>query len=148
MKVRWSETALAELEDIFSYIHRHNRSAASAVVERIEGLTALLEEFPLVGHLTDEADVRVLSVVRYPFLIFYATMTRLARSSSCTCATPRKNGRNSRREFLAARYSAAFCPGFAACARPTNPVASPKHSTMTAGRSLVLWVTQAPERTA
>jgi toxin ParE1/3/4 len=72
MKVRWSETALAELEDIFSYIHRHNRSAASAVVERIEGLTALLEEFPLVGHLTDEADVRVLSVVRYPFLIFYA----------------------------------------------------------------------------
>jgi toxin ParE1/3/4 len=35
-------------------------------------LTALLEEFPLVGHLTDEANVRVLSVVRYPFLIFYA----------------------------------------------------------------------------
>jgi plasmid stabilization system protein ParE len=72
MKVRWSETALAEIEDIFSYIYERNRSAAVAVVERIEGLTTLLEEFPLIGHTTDEAEVRVLSVVRYPFLIFYA----------------------------------------------------------------------------
>jgi toxin ParE1/3/4 len=32
---------------------------------------ALLEEFPFVGHLTDEPSVRVLPVVRYPFLIFY-----------------------------------------------------------------------------
>jgi toxin ParE1/3/4 len=72
MRVRWSETALAEIEDIFSYIYDRNRSAAAAVVERIEGLTALLGEFPFVGHLTDEENVRVLSVVRYPFLIFYA----------------------------------------------------------------------------
>jgi toxin ParE1/3/4 len=70
MKVRWSETALGEIDDIFSYIFANSRSAA-AVVERIEGLTTLLAEFPLVGHLTDEAGVRVLSVVRYPFLIFY-----------------------------------------------------------------------------
>ena len=72
MKVRWSETALSELDDIFSYIHQNSRSAAVAVVQRIEALTELLEEFPLVGHLTDEAGVRVLAVVRYPFLIFYA----------------------------------------------------------------------------
>ena len=72
MKVRWSETALGEIDDIFSYIYQHNRSGAAAVVERIEGLTTLLEEFPLVGHLTDEPSVRMLSVVRYPFVIFYA----------------------------------------------------------------------------
>jgi toxin ParE1/3/4 len=72
MKIRWSETALVEIEDIFSYIYENNRAVAAAVVERIEGLTELLEEFPLVGHLTDEAGVRVLPVVRYPFLIFYA----------------------------------------------------------------------------
>jgi toxin ParE1/3/4 len=58
--------------NIFAYIYEHNRSAAVAVVERIEGLATLLEEFPLIGHITDEAEVRVLSVVRYPFLIFYA----------------------------------------------------------------------------
>jgi plasmid stabilization system protein ParE len=72
MKLRWSETALAEVEDIFSFIYENSRTAATAVVERIEGLTVLLEEFPFVGHLTDEPEVRVLSVVRYPFLIFYA----------------------------------------------------------------------------
>jgi toxin ParE1/3/4 len=72
MRIRWSETALSELDGIFSYIQQNARSAAIAVVERIEALAALLEEFPLVGHLTDEAGVRVLAVVRYPFLIFYA----------------------------------------------------------------------------
>jgi toxin ParE1/3/4 len=72
MKVRWSEAALAEIDSIFTYIYERNRSAASAVVERIEGLTILLEEFPLLGHLTDETGVRMLSVVRYPFVIFYA----------------------------------------------------------------------------
>jgi plasmid stabilization system protein ParE len=71
MKVRWSETALAEIDSIFSYIYEHNRSAASAVVERIEGLTTLLGEFPFLGHLTDETGIRMLSVVRYPFVIFY-----------------------------------------------------------------------------
>jgi addiction module RelE/StbE family toxin len=71
VKVRWSETALVEIEGIFAYIHERNRTAASAVVKRIEDLTALLAEFPLMGHLADEEGVRMLSVVRYPFLIFY-----------------------------------------------------------------------------
>jgi plasmid stabilization system protein ParE len=56
----WNRISIA-----LSYIYQSNRSAAAAVVERIEGLTALLEEFPLVGHLTDEAGVRVPTVVRY-----------------------------------------------------------------------------------
>ena len=72
MKVRWSETALAQLDDIFLYIYERNRSAALAVAKRIEDLAALLVEFPLAGLVTDEAEVRILPVVRYPFLIFYA----------------------------------------------------------------------------
>jgi plasmid stabilization system protein ParE len=72
MKVRWSETALAQLDDIFFYVYERNRSAALSVAKRIEDLAAMLGEFPLIGHLTDEAEVRVLPVVRYPFMIFYA----------------------------------------------------------------------------
>jgi plasmid stabilization system protein ParE len=71
MKVRWSQTALAQLDDIFLYIYERNRSAALSVTNRVEELAALLGEFPLLGHLTDEADVRTLPVVRYPFAIFY-----------------------------------------------------------------------------
>jgi plasmid stabilization system protein ParE len=72
MKVRWSQTALAQLDDIFLYIYERNRSAALSVAKRVEELATLLGEFPLIGHLTDEADVRTLPVVRYPFVIFYA----------------------------------------------------------------------------
>jgi plasmid stabilization system protein ParE len=72
MKVRWSQTALVQLDDIFLYIYERNRSAAFSVAKRVEELATLLGEFPLIGHLTDEADVRTLPVVRYPFVIFYA----------------------------------------------------------------------------
>jgi toxin ParE1/3/4 len=71
MKLRYSETALRELDDIFAYIHARNRSAAAAVVDRIEGLASLIGEIPFIGHLTDEQGVRMMPVVRYPFLIFY-----------------------------------------------------------------------------
>ena len=60
------------LDDIFLYIYERNRSAARSITERVEELASLLGEFPLIGHLTDEANIRTLPVVRYPFAIFYA----------------------------------------------------------------------------
>jgi plasmid stabilization system protein ParE len=71
MKVRWSRTALAQFDDIFLYIYERNRSAAISVTRRVEELASLLGEFPFIGHLTDEADIRILPVVRYPFAILY-----------------------------------------------------------------------------
>jgi plasmid stabilization system protein ParE len=38
MKVRYSETALRELDEIFAYIYERNSSAAVAVIDRIERL--------------------------------------------------------------------------------------------------------------
>ncbi|MBI3515977.1 MAG: type II toxin-antitoxin system RelE/ParE family toxin [Proteobacteria bacterium] len=72
MKVRYAETALRELDGIFAYLHERNRSAAVAVVDRIERLVELIGELPFIGHLTDEEGIRMMPVVRYPFLIFYA----------------------------------------------------------------------------
>jgi plasmid stabilization system protein ParE len=72
MKVRYAETALRELDGIFAYTHERNPAAAVAIVERIERLTGLIGELPFIGPLTDEAGVRMMPVVRYPFLIFYA----------------------------------------------------------------------------
>ena len=72
MNVRWSQTALTELDNIFLYIYERNQSAAASVVNRIEELAALLGEFPHIGHQTDEPGVRILPVVRYPFVLFYA----------------------------------------------------------------------------
>lgn len=71
MRVRWSESSLSDIDDIFSYIDEHNRTAAAAVVERIKAVANLLQDFPEAGHLTDEPGVRMFPTVRYPYLVFY-----------------------------------------------------------------------------
>ncbi|NEW91876.1 type II toxin-antitoxin system RelE/ParE family toxin [Rhodopseudomonas sp. BR0M22] len=71
MKVRWSENAVHELDEILSFIAERNASAARAVANLIWERTRLLGEFPLAGHKTDLTTVRALSVVRYPFVIFH-----------------------------------------------------------------------------
>jgi toxin ParE1/3/4 len=53
MKVRYSETALRELSDIFAYIYERNPSAAAAIVDRIERVVLLIGELPFMGQLTD-----------------------------------------------------------------------------------------------
>ncbi|MBW7972292.1 type II toxin-antitoxin system RelE/ParE family toxin [Bradyrhizobium sp. BR 10289] len=75
MKVRWSESSLSDIDDIFSYIHERNRTAAAAVVERIKAVASLLQDFPEAGHLTDEPGVRMFPTVRYPYLVFYTINT-------------------------------------------------------------------------
>jgi toxin ParE1/3/4 len=64
MKVRYSETALRELDEIFAYMYERNRSAAVAVLDRIERLSSLIGEVPLIGHLTDEEGDCTVSSVR------------------------------------------------------------------------------------
>jgi addiction module RelE/StbE family toxin len=71
MKVRYTETALAELGDIFSYIAQYNRVAAAQVVARVEEAAARLARFPQMGTPKYRAGVRMIALQRYPFLIFY-----------------------------------------------------------------------------
>jgi toxin ParE1/3/4 len=71
MRVRWSESALTDIDEIFSYIHERNRTAATAVIERIKAVAGLLQDFPEAGHLTDEPSVRIFPTVRHPYLVFY-----------------------------------------------------------------------------
>ena len=75
MKVRYSPRALAQLEEVHQYIAQHNPRAATAVVVRIEELCEKLGEFPGMGAATDQSGVRLVPVVRYPYLIFYTLIT-------------------------------------------------------------------------
>ncbi len=47
MKVRWSDNAVHELDEILSFIAERNVSAAEAVADLIWERTRLLGEFPL-----------------------------------------------------------------------------------------------------
>jgi len=71
MTVRYTRTALREIEEILSYLASHNPAAAAAVDARIEQVITWIEQFPRIGHAI-ENDVRLLPLGRYPFLIFYA----------------------------------------------------------------------------
>jgi len=71
MQVRYTETALAEIEAIFSYIAERNPAAAGAVVDVIETTVARLEMFPESARATDEPGVRMVPAGRFPYLIFY-----------------------------------------------------------------------------
>lgn len=59
MRLRYSETALLELEEILAYLSQRHRPAAVALSNRIERLGAVIAEMPFVGHVTSEKDVRI-----------------------------------------------------------------------------------------
>lgn len=71
MKIRYTDTAAVELEDILAYIAERNPSAGAALALRVERTIATLLEFPEMAQVTDEPDVRRMPVGRYPFMIFY-----------------------------------------------------------------------------
>jgi plasmid stabilization system protein ParE len=70
MKVRYTRTALAEIEALFSYIEQNNPEAAAGVVHAIERTIARLAEFPQSAVATNIPDVRVAPAYPYPYLIF------------------------------------------------------------------------------
>jgi toxin ParE1/3/4 len=72
MKVAFTETALAKVEEIFAYVAAQNPPAADRIVARIEQVISRIGEFPHMGHSVDEPDVRIVPVGRFPYLIFYA----------------------------------------------------------------------------
>jgi plasmid stabilization system protein ParE len=71
MRVRFTDTAVSELEDIFRFLAQRNPRAAAAFAKRVKDMVVLLAQYPFSGREADEAGVRVASMVRYPFLVFY-----------------------------------------------------------------------------
>jgi plasmid stabilization system protein ParE len=47
VKVRWTEAAFSELDDIFAFISQRSRSAAATVARRILDRATMLGDFPM-----------------------------------------------------------------------------------------------------
>jgi plasmid stabilization system protein ParE len=71
MTVGYSTRALADLEDILTFLQRRNPRAAAAIMTAIEDRISLLTTFPFMAPETDEPGVREVSLVRYPYKIYY-----------------------------------------------------------------------------
>jgi len=71
MKVRFSRQAQADLEALYSYLDGHAPAAAQAIKDLIERRLSLLAEFPRMAPETEMPGVYELSLVRYPYQIYY-----------------------------------------------------------------------------
>ena len=65
MKLRYGRGALADLEEIFSYIAQDNPAAAARLVERIEAVAARIAQSPYIGEATRKANFRRFPIGNY-----------------------------------------------------------------------------------
>ena len=71
MKVRYTLRARADLDAIYAYLDRRAPAAARSGKELIERRIASLADFPFMAPETDEKGIRELTIVRYPYQVYY-----------------------------------------------------------------------------
>ena len=73
MKLVWSRQALADITDIATYYTESaNPKVAEAIARRFTDVLERIRRAPLSApRVAQRSQVRVVSVVRYPFRIFY-----------------------------------------------------------------------------
>lgn len=71
MKLRYTPDALAELDDVLTYIAARSEGSARVVQRRIKAAIDFLQDFPRAGRPTGLPDLRRIVVTPYPYLIFY-----------------------------------------------------------------------------
>jgi toxin ParE1/3/4 len=71
MKVRYTLRAQADLDTIYTYLDQQAPVAARSVKQLIERRIASLGDFPFAAPETDQPNVRELTLVRYPYQVYY-----------------------------------------------------------------------------
>lgn len=72
MRVRFTDTANNEADQLFAHIAAHNPKAAGELAHKVEVIIARLRSFPHLGADTDISSVRVIVARPHPYLIFYS----------------------------------------------------------------------------
>lgn len=71
MRLRYSPSALADLDGILAYISARSPQGAKRVQARIQAITELLLRKPQSGSRTDDPTIRRMTTSPFPYLIFY-----------------------------------------------------------------------------
>ncbi len=74
MKVRYTVTALEEIEHILSYVAKDNLSAALRVSATLLAAIDRVADFPRSAAETDVPGVRMVPVLPYRYLIFFSVI--------------------------------------------------------------------------
>lgn len=71
MRIRYTPRAFSDRERIIEYLRERSPVGARNVAASIRDAVAQLREHPLSGYRTNDPEVGVVFVVRYPYKIFY-----------------------------------------------------------------------------
>jgi plasmid stabilization system protein ParE len=71
MKIRYAQQALADLENISAHYRSISPAVANSVVSEIERRIGLLEHSPMIGPVTTRPGIHELTVIRYPYKVYY-----------------------------------------------------------------------------
>ncbi|MBR1245055.1 type II toxin-antitoxin system RelE/ParE family toxin [Bradyrhizobium sp. AUGA SZCCT0274] len=69
--MRYTPGAFADRERILEYLRERSAGGGRNVATSIREAVAQLKDHPHIGYQTDNPDVRVIFVARYPYKIFY-----------------------------------------------------------------------------
>ncbi len=70
MKVRYTRSALRQLEKLLAYIEAHSPQGAKNVQMRLQELLGILEMQPLIGRATDDPRIRRIVATPYPYVLY------------------------------------------------------------------------------
>jgi plasmid stabilization system protein ParE len=71
MKIRYTPSGFSDRERIFNYLRERSPAGARKVMAQIRSATAQLGEHPYSGYRTEDGDIRVKFIGRYPYKLFY-----------------------------------------------------------------------------
>lgn len=71
MRLRFTATALRQLDGVLTEIAEHHPIGARNVQERIREVCHLLLDHPFVGRKTERRNIRRMAISPYPYLLTY-----------------------------------------------------------------------------
>ena len=71
MSARYTRDAINDLDQISSYLAKHDPAVAGALLDAVELIVARLARFPRSAQATEMRGVRAAPVQRYPYIVFY-----------------------------------------------------------------------------
>jgi plasmid stabilization system protein ParE len=71
MRVRYTLQAQFDLDDIYTHLDRSSPATAQSVKNLIERRIAGLADFPLMAPETDVSGIYQLTIVQYPYKVYY-----------------------------------------------------------------------------
>jgi plasmid stabilization system protein ParE len=97
MRVRYTDTALAEIDEIISYIARDNPRAAAEVAAAIEKTIASSAQRPASAPVVYAGEVRAKMVGRYQYRVFMWSVETTFSFATCGARDASGRGKNSNR---------------------------------------------------